>query len=258
MDRPARQTAARHQRAAAAGSRNRQGPLRPGRRDPRQGRARAVPASRIGRRAPPDRGRVMTPFEAALEYAAAGLPVFPCAHVPPPKQKRPLTPRGFHDASRDPQLINRWWGQTWPDAWIGMPTGKISRRWVLDIDVKRAAENGWDSLEDLGHLPLPGSPMVHTSSGGLHVYFDAGDRELRNSAGLIGAGLDVRGCGGYVVLPSPGSGYFWDPLYNFDTVPMAPAPDWLWPPKPSRPPIAGPIKPVEGLSPYGSPAPAPA
>ena len=65
-------------------------------------------------------------------------------------------PRGFHDASRDPQLINRWWGQTWPDAWIGMPTGKISRRWVLDIDVKRAAENGWDSLEDLGHLPLPG------------------------------------------------------------------------------------------------------
>jgi hypothetical protein len=29
------------------------------------------------------------------------------------------------------------------------------------------------------------------------IYFDAGGRELRNSAGLIGPGLDVRGDGGY-------------------------------------------------------------
>ena len=70
----------------------------------------------------------------------------------------------------------------------------------------------------------------------------------RNSAGLIGPGLDVRGDGGYCILPSPGSGYFWDPLHNFETVAMARAPDWLWPPKPSRPPrLAGPIVPVQGL-----------
>ena len=187
----------------------------------------------------------MTPLEAALEYVVAGLPVFPCCHL-----KRPRTPRGFHDANRDPEIIKRWW-TTWPDAWIGMPTGKVSGRWVLDIDVKRPEENGFDSLEDLGYLPLPVTPMAHTASGGLHVNF-ASHRELRNSAGLLGPGLDVRGDGGYVILPSPESGYFWDPLYNFDTVQMALAPEWLWPPKPSRPPVNGPIKPVNGLSPYGA------
>jgi len=93
--------------------------------------------------------------------------------------------------------------------------------------------------------------MVHTASGGLHVYFDAGNRELKCSAGLLGPGLDVRGDGGYVILPIRGSGYSWDPLYNFDTVPLAAAPDWLWPPKPSRPPLTEPIKPVPGLSRYG-------
>ena len=35
---------------------------------------------------------------------------------------------------------------------------------------------------------------------------------------LLGPGLDVRGDGGYVILPSSGSGYTWDPLLNFDTV----------------------------------------
>jgi hypothetical protein len=194
----------------------------------------------------------MTPLQQALEYAT-GAPIFPCVELPGPSQKRPRTPRGFHDASRDPAVIKRWW-QLWPAAWIGMPTGRVSGRWVLDIDVKRPEANGWDTLEDLGHSVLPETPMAHTGSGGVHVYFDAGDRELRCSAGLLGPGLDVRGDGGYVILPSPDNGYFFDPIWNFDTVPMAPAPDWLWPPKLSRPPIAGPIKPVEGLGPYGSAA----
>src|SRR5262249_30823319 len=84
-------------------------------------------------------------------------------------------------------------------------------------------------------------------SGGLHVDFNAGDRELKCSAGLLGPGIDVRGDDGYVILPSPCP----DPLYNFDTVPIAAAPGWLWPPRPSRPAISEPIKPVTGLSRYG-------
>jgi hypothetical protein len=190
----------------------------------------------------------MTPLDQALGYAEA-VPVFPCIELPGPSQKRPRTPRGFHDASRDPAIIKRCW-QTWPAAWIGMPTGRVSGRWVLDIDVKRAEENGWDTLEDLGHSVLPETAMAHTASGGVHAYFDAGGRELRCSAGLLGPGLDVRGDGGYVILPSPGNGYTWDPIYNFNTIAMAPAPAWLWPPKPSRPFSAEPIRPVKGLSPY--------
>ena len=195
----------------------------------------------------------MIPLDAALEYAATGLPIFPCNPKPGPGRNRPLTRRGFYDASRDPDMIRRWWSPS-PDARIGMPTGRASGRWVLDIDVKRPEANGFDTLEDLGHALLPETPMVHTASGGLHVYFNAADRELKCSAGLLGPGLDVRGDGGYVIIPSPESGYEWDPFWNFDTVEPVPAPDWLWPPKPSRPPITAPMKPVNGLGPYGSAA----
>jgi len=191
-------------------------------------------------------------LESALAYAADGVPVFPCREAGPAR-KRPYTAHGFRDASRDPAVVTKWWN-TWPNALIGMPTGQVSRRWVLDIDTKSDSANGFDTLDDLGHSILPDTPMAHTASGGLHVYFDAGDRELRNSAGLIGAGLDVRGDGGYVIVPSPGSGYSWDPLLNFDTVAMAPAPEWLWPHRPARPTMPLPPAAVAGLSRYGEAA----
>ena len=124
---------------------------------------------------------------------------------------------------------------------------------MLDIDVKDDRANGWDSLEDLGHSILPDSPVAHTSSGGVHWYFAHPERPLKCSTGLLGPGLDVRSDGGYVILPSPGSGYEWDPIANFDTVSLAPAPDWLWPPKTSRDILPkAPLRPVQGLSPYGT------
>jgi hypothetical protein len=194
----------------------------------------------------------MTPLEQAFAYATVGRSVFPCRWKEPGR-KRPLTPHGFHDASQDPAIITKWWRQ-WPEALIGMPTGPASGLVVLDIDIKDPRANGFDTLEDLGHSILPETPMVHTASGGLHVYFDAGDRELRNSAGLIGPGLDVRGDGGYVILPSPGSGYEWDPLHNPSTCAIVRAPDWLWPPRLSRPIGKPPPCPVVGLSPFGEAA----
>jgi hypothetical protein len=193
----------------------------------------------------------MTPAEEAFIYAERGAPVFPCRERDPGR-KRPFTPRGFHDASRDPEIIKRWWRQ-WPAALIGMPTGEPSGVVVLDIDIKRPEANGFDSLEDLG-IVLPATPMVHTASGGLHVYFKNPERELKCSAGLIGPGLDCRATGGYVVIPSPGSGYHFDPLYNLDSVELAEAPGYLWPPKPSRPIPTEPITPVVGLSRYGAAA----
>jgi hypothetical protein len=165
------------------------------------------------------------------------VPTFPCRERDPGR-KRPYTPRGFHDASRDPAIIKRWWAR-WPNALIGMPTGSASGFVVADIDIKNPRANGFDTLEDLGHV-LPETPMAHTPSGGLHVFFTNPERELRCSAGLIGPGLDIRAAGGYCILPSKGSGYYWDPIWNFDTVEPVEAPDWLWPPPPSRPRIAVP------------------
>jgi len=193
----------------------------------------------------------MTPLDAALRYAARSWPVFPCRSTEPGR-KRPLTGRGFHDASVDPETIRRWWA-TWPDALIGVPTGKPISAVVLDIDVKDAAACGFDSLEDLGHSILPQTPMSHTASGGLHVFFALPERDLKCSVGLIGPGLDVRSGGGYIIAP-PSPGYTWDPIHNFKTTPLTPAPDWLWPPKPSRPSLPPPAIPMTGLGPYGEAA----
>ena len=127
----------------------------------------------------------MSPLDAALRYASRGKPVFPC-RWDGIARKQPLTPHGFKGATTDTAIIRSWWG-IWPEALIGMPTGQASGLVVLDIDVKQPEANGFDSLEDLGRSILPETPMVHTQSGGLHVYFAIGERELKNSAGRIGA-----------------------------------------------------------------------
>src|SRR5690349_17712054 len=67
-------------------------------------------------------------LKAALEYAARGIPVFPCRR----ETKRPRTPHGFLDATTETAVIERWW-RRWPDAMIGMPTGPASGIAVLDL-----------------------------------------------------------------------------------------------------------------------------
>jgi hypothetical protein len=177
----------------------------------------------------------MTPLDQALAYAER-WPVFPTGLIPRSDgtfDKVPLVKwakdpkdRAAVDA-RDPVTIARWWLR-WPDAAISIPTGARSGVIVLDIDVKKG-RNGFDTLADLGKSILPDTPIAHTPSGGVHVYFACNKQvEIRNSAGVkgLGTGLDVRGDGGQVVLPGPG-GYWWDPHANFDTLVPMPAPAWL-------------------------------
>ena len=71
-----------------------------------------------------------TMFEAALDYARCGIPVFPCN----PIDKRPLTASGFKDATRDETQILTWW-QQYPNGMIGVPMGPA----IVSIHEKRAA-----------------------------------------------------------------------------------------------------------------------
>jgi len=189
----------------------------------------------------------------SFEYIRRGLPIFPC-HPEGGLRKKPLTPNGFKDDSLQFDTVQRW-HERYPTALWAMPAGAASGLVVLDIDIKRPEANGFDSLEDMGRSILPETPLVHTPSGGLHVYFRCPAHDARNSASRIAPGLDVRANGGYVVLPTPGSGYRWDPFWNLNTVEPLEAPEWLWPPPPSRPHMsAPPIARTQGLSRYAEAA----
>jgi Bifunctional DNA primase/polymerase, N-terminal len=167
----------------------------------------------------------MTPAAAARLYVERSFRIFPC-HATGPWRKSPLTRNGLKDASNDADKIEAWW-RHWPNALIGYATGYQSV--VLDIDVKNPRANGFDTLSELGFAILPDTPMAHTSSGGLHLHFAVPTPPIGNTCGHrgrgIGDGLDWRGIGGYVILPSPGSGYRWDPAKNFKTTPLAAVPD---------------------------------
>lgn len=71
---------------------------------------------------------------AALRYASAGWPVFPCTPdgTAAPDHKAPLTAHGFKDATTDPARIRAWWHR-WPDANVAIATGEPGPD-VLDVD----------------------------------------------------------------------------------------------------------------------------
>jgi len=135
-------------------------------------------------------------LEAALRYARAGWWVFPCT----PHGKAPLTEHGFKQATTDETTIRAWW-RRWPNANIGVATGP-SGLLVVDVDAHDGVR-GLDSWRDLRHeLKLNDDTITcETPTGGLHVYYAAGDKTLGCSAGKLGPGLDVKAQGGYVIAP---------------------------------------------------------
>jgi hypothetical protein len=133
--------------------------------------------------------------EAALAYAAQGLPVFPCKAT----DKTPHVKGGFTAATTDAEQIRRWWGQ-WPGAMIGMPTGSPSGVWVLDVDDPA-------TFEDACPVDLPATRRGDTGKGyHLHFRFQDGVRNKQRAANSPWPipelpGAEVRGEGGYVILP---------------------------------------------------------
>jgi hypothetical protein len=151
---------------------------------------------------------------AALAYAARGWAVFPLK----PGTKVPAVQHGVKEATTDSVQVGAWWDRM-PGANIGMACGDPSDLWVLDVD----GQEGEDSLLAFGH-GFPATLTQYTPSGGLHFVFRhmAG---LGNTAGSIGAKLDSRGDGGYIVVaPSVVNGreYRWA-----GKVEPQPIPGWL-------------------------------
>ena len=153
--------------------------------------------------------------EPAEAYQAIGWYVFPV------RGKIPLTEHGFHDAKLEP------WD--WPQnaTGIALATGKVSGVFVIDLDSDDAMRV---------FIGLQNGDRIRTVASktkrGYHLFFRMPPgRDVRNSAGKVGAGIDVRGTGGYVILPPSrhpsGRIYGWVDRRSPDEIAIAEAPDWL-------------------------------
>lgn len=138
-----------------------------------------------------------------------------------------LAPKGLKNATTCAATVERWFTQV-RLANIGLATGPVV---VLDVDPRHGGDESLRLLE-AEHGPLPLTCRVLTGGGGEHIFFLPPDGiEIRNSAGLLAPGLDIRGVGGYVVAPSSlhasGRAYEWSVDHHPDETPLAPMPDWM-------------------------------
>lgn len=161
-------------------------------------------------------------YRAALHYATAlKIPIFPCV----PKEKKPLTSNGFKDATTNAEIIHQWW-RKYPNANIGTPTG--NRFIVIDVDLPE----GPDTLAELQrkNKDIPITPQSITGGGGRQLFFLAPNVKIKNSVKIF-PGIDVRGSGGYVVLPPSihpnGHSYKWLESVSMESVGLAAIPEWL-------------------------------
>ena len=149
----------------------------------------------------------------AIIRHAKHVPVFPCRarseegikngkpHTY--KAKSPHTDRGFLNASQDEAQIRAWW-RTWPDALVGVPTGKTSGLVVIDYDPDKHCDDTGEWIEQCTELLL--SARVHTTArGGRHyLYRLPAGQGYRGGVDLVlkgkkRPGIDVRADGGYII-----------------------------------------------------------
>jgi hypothetical protein len=130
-------------------------------------------------------------LNAALTWAAQGFWVFPC------REKFPLTPHGFHDATRDPVLIAQWWRE-WPQANLAIDCER-SNVVVVDVDVKKGAQGRTTIARFLERSPaFQETMLVATPSGGDHYWFSG---QYSGPKHPFGPGVDCQGNGTYVLVP---------------------------------------------------------
>jgi hypothetical protein len=114
---------------------------------------------------------------------------------------------------------------------VGIVTGEASGVFVVETDTADGHGEGVDGAAELAKLEakhggLPATREAISPSGSVHRYFKHPGFKIKNSASLIGPGIDVRGDGGMVVGPPSvklGKGvYSWR-----NDLPIADAPPWL-------------------------------
>jgi hypothetical protein len=161
---------------------------------------------------------------AALEMAAAGMPVFPM-HVFKDDRgkwtKVPAIKSWRTKATTDVEIIERW-HREFPQAVFAIELEKAGLV-VIDCDTHREDVDGCEAFEKLvaANEDLPSVPITLTSGGGYHIFFRQPEAPIgcpvRTS---LPPGVEVKGAGGNVVVPGSirPDGEEWQPMDTFPTL----------------------------------------
>jgi putative DNA primase/helicase len=141
-------------------------------------------------------------WNAARQYAAAGIYVCPLYVTRKPDGKKDVRPVGLWRQASSASLADIGaWEQEHPAAGLLIDTGK-SGLVVVDCDGQEGIA-AWLALD-------PPEPMwiVDTAGGGEHWYYRAHpDHVIGNDQnGKVAPGVDIRGLGGFVIAPPTGDG----------------------------------------------------
>ncbi|MFE5872130.1 bifunctional DNA primase/polymerase [Streptomyces roseifaciens] len=163
----------------------------------------------------------MTALEYALRVVERGYAAFPTTRMKlpairsPHRDDPPGAPpcrgecgrlgHGVHDATSDPDRLGDLFAAAPHAAGYGIACGRGNEP-LLGIDLDR--KNGVDGVASLAALAeqhgftIPDTTTIATPSGGVHLWLTGpAGAPVRNSAGKLGPGIDVRGYGGYLIGP---------------------------------------------------------
>ncbi|HLZ22936.1 MAG TPA: bifunctional DNA primase/polymerase, partial [Ktedonobacterales bacterium] len=133
----------------------------------------------------------LSPLHAeAQRLASNGVPVFPCKV----NLKQPATDNGFHDASTDLAVIDRWWTEN-PNYNIAFSPHTVGLG-VIDLDGQEGID-AWEKWQD-ENVRLAKTHTIRTPRGGVHLYYRG---ILPATQSKLGVHIDTRGVGSYALVP---------------------------------------------------------
>ncbi len=159
-------------------------------------------------------------LEYALRYRRDGLSVVP---FKPDKSKSYVKWKEFQHRYPTTDEIERWFKE-WPDAYVAIITGSLSRLLVVDCDSQEAYD--WLNeyyLNDTFKTPIARTPR------GYHLYFNY--RPGLSNDSEYAKGVDVRTEGGLIIAPPSQNGttsYKWLPGFEYGKAEIADIPNELF------------------------------
>lgn len=160
-----------------------------------------------------------TLFDTALALVRAGFYVFPLTVVLDEStgKKRLSMPfphaEGWnHHSSNSEDQVREWFAMPRKSMkGLAIDCGK-SGVVAVDLDVNGSVNGieSWNALPEQQATPM----TVVTRSGGVHRFYRDPSGRVRNSAGEVGPGIDIRGVGG-LVITAPTKVFGSDGVYSF-------------------------------------------